>query len=82
MAFLRVLSDGNQSFFPDSVAGPAAPDLFVGSKSASMGVRPTQLIGDRKNRLTKLFRILTCQMSMSDTHADFFIAMAVAGNLA
>jgi len=47
-----------------------------------MGVRPTQLIGDRKNRLKKLFRILTCQMSMSDTHADLFIAMAVAGNLA
>ena len=35
----------------------------------SMGVRPTQLTENRKNRLAKLFRILTCQMCRSDTHA-------------
>ena len=34
-----------------------------------IGVRPTQLTENRKNRLAKLFRILTCQMSRSDTHA-------------
>ena len=34
-----------------------------------MGVRPTQLTENRKNRLAKLFRILTCQMCRSDTHA-------------
>ena len=28
----------------------------------SMGVRPTQFTENRKNRLAKLFRILTCQM--------------------
>jgi len=32
-----------------------------------MGVRPTQLTESRKNRLAKLFRILTCQMCRSDT---------------
>jgi len=35
----------------------------------SMGVRPTQLTENRKNRLAKLFRILTCQMCRPDTHA-------------
>ena len=34
-----------------------------------MGVRPTQLTENRKNRLAKLFRILTCQMCRPDTHA-------------
>jgi len=34
-----------------------------------MGVRPTQLTENRKNRLAKLFRILICQMCRSDTHA-------------
>lgn len=34
-----------------------------------MGVRPTQLTENRKNRLAKLFRILTCQMCRSDIHA-------------
>ena len=34
-----------------------------------MGVRPTQLTENRKNRLAKLFRIFTCQMCRSDTHA-------------
>jgi len=34
-----------------------------------MGVRPTQLTENRKNRLAKLFRILTCQMCRSDTHS-------------
>ena len=34
-----------------------------------MGVTPTQLTENRKNRLAKLFRILTCQMCRSDTHA-------------
>ncbi len=28
----------------------------------SMGVRPTRVAENRKNRLAKLFRILTCQM--------------------
>ena len=34
-----------------------------------MGVRPTQLTENRKNRLAKLFRVLICQMCRSDTHA-------------
>jgi len=34
-----------------------------------MGVRPTQLTENRKNRLAKLFRILTCQVCRPDTHA-------------
>ena len=34
-----------------------------------MGVRPTQLTENRKNRLAKLLRILTCQMCRSDTYA-------------
>jgi len=37
--------------------------------SKSMGVRPTQLTENRKNRLAKLFRILTCQMCRLDTRA-------------
>jgi len=39
------------------------------SGKKSMGVRPTQLTENRKNRLVKLFRILTCQMCRPDTHA-------------
>ena len=34
----------------------------------SMGVRPTQLTENLKNRLAKLFRILTREMCRSDTH--------------
>ena len=39
------------------------------SENKSMGVRPTQLTENRKNRLGKIFRILTCQMCKPDTHA-------------
>ncbi len=38
-----------------------------------MGVRPTQLTENSKNRLAKLFRILTCQMCRPDTHALEFL---------
>ena len=33
-----------------------------------MGVRPTQLTENRKDRLAKLYRILICQMCRPDTH--------------
>ena len=47
-----------------------APILFMeGLSWKSMGVRPTQLTENRKNRLAKLFRILTCQMCRPNTHA-------------
>jgi len=60
--------------FQTGKGGPMKPDNLkvkilgiVGMKS--MGVRPTQLTENRKNRLAKLFRILTCQMCRPDTHA-------------
>ena len=50
--------------------GAIAGDI-IGSvyEQEDMGVRPTQLTENRKNRLAKLFRILTFQMCRSDTHA-------------
>ncbi len=50
--------------------GVRQPGLSWDEKSSkSMGLRPTQLTENRKNRLAKLFRILTCQMCRPDTHA-------------
>jgi len=46
-----------------------------------MGVRPTQLTENRKNRLAKLFRILICQLCRPDTHAleDIFVPLNQLG---
>ncbi len=48
-----------------SMMGAVGNFIFSGK---SMGVKPTQLTENRKNRSAKLFRILTCEMCMSDTH--------------
>ena len=65
---------GELSFAPAPVL-QAAEKHWCQAYTESMGVRPTQLTENRKNRLAKLFRILTCQMCRSDTHALLPVAI-------
>jgi len=65
------LTEGSSPLHEMASAGVTTGVLDQGMCSCKAWVSdsPTQLTENRKNRLAKLFRILTCQMCRPDTHA-------------